>query len=126
LIAIVAGLPWRGERTLTMMHDDPLDYLEVVVPPAFSCDEFEVSAALVLECQDFVARGCPGVPYEEEAALYYASLMDHRSLVELRSAWEHADDEARAHGEHAALRRFLQETVAHSASLALAEPIPPR
>ena len=107
------------------MHDI-LDYLEVVVPPAFSCDEFEVSAAVVLECQDFVACGCPGVaPYEEEVALYYASLVDHRSLVAVRSAWEHADDEARAHGEHAALRPFLRETVAHSAALALAEPIPP-
>jgi len=108
------------------MHDI-LDYLEVVVPPAFSCDEFEVSAAVVLECQDFVAIGCPGVaPSEEEAALYYASLMDHRSLVAVLSAWEHADDEARAHGEHAALWPFLQETVAHSSSLALSEPMPPR
>ena len=104
------------------MHDI-LEYLEVVVPPAFSCDEFEVSAAVVLECQDFVACGCPGVaPSEEEEALYYASLMDHRALVAVLSAWERADDEARAHGEHAALRPFLQETVAHSASLALADP----
>ena len=71
--------------------------------------------------------GCPGVaPCEEEAALYYASLMDHRSLVAVCSAWEQAETEARAHGEHAALRPFLQETVAHSASLALANPIPPR
>jgi hypothetical protein len=108
-----------------MMHDI-LDYLQVVVPPAFSCDEFDVSAAVVLECQDFVASGCPGVaPYEAEEALYYASLVDHGSLVTVRSAWEHAHDEARAHGQHVALRPFLQETVAHSASLALAEPIPP-
>jgi hypothetical protein len=107
-----------------MMHDI-LEYLEVVVPPAFSCDGFEVSAAVVLECQHFVACGCPGVaPYEEETALYYASLMDPRSLEAVRSEWEHADDEARAHGEHAALRPFLQNTVAHSKSLALAEPIP--
>ncbi len=106
--------------------DDILDYLDVVVPPAFSCDEFEVSAGVVLECQEFVARGCPGVsPYDEEEALYYASLMDHRSLVAVRSAWEHADDEARAHGERATLRSFLLETIAHSASLALAQPIPP-
>jgi hypothetical protein len=104
-----------------------LDYLDVVVPPAFCCNEFEVSAAAVFECQDFVAIGCPGVaPYEEEEALYYASLMDHRSLVAVRSAWAHADTEARAHGQQAALRPFLQETVAHSASLALANPIPPR
>lgn len=108
------------------MHD-VLDYLDVVVPPAFYCDEFEVSATVVLECQDFLAAGCPGVaPYEEEEALYFASLVDHRSLVAVRSAWEHADTEARAHGQHAALRLFLQETVAHSASLALARPIPPR
>jgi hypothetical protein len=108
------------------MHD-VLDYFDVVVPPAFCCDEFEVSATVVLECQDFVASGCPGVaPYEEEEALYYASLMDHRSLLAVRSAWEHADTEARAHGQHAALRPFLQETVAHSTSLALANPIPPR
>lgn len=107
------------------MHDI-LEYFEVVVPPAFSCDEFGVSAAVVLECQEFVACGCPGVaPYEEEEALFYASLLDHRLLVELRSAWEHADDEARAHGAHAALRPFLQETVEHWQSLALAEPIPP-
>jgi hypothetical protein len=104
------------------MHDI-LEYLEVVVPPAFSCDEFEISAAVVLECQDFVACGCPGVaPYEEEEALFYASLMDHRALMAVRSAWEHADHEARARGEHAALRPFLLETVAHSMSLALAEP----
>ena len=107
------------------MHDI-LDCLDVVVPPAFSCDEFEVSAAVVLECQDFVARGCPGVaPYEEEEALYFASLMDHESLVAVCSAWEHADGEARAHGEHAMLRTFLLETIAQSGSLALAEPIPP-
>ena len=74
------------------MHDI-LEDLGVVVPPAFSCDEFEVSAAAVLECQDFVADGCPGVPpYEEEEALYYASLIDHRWLVAVRSAWAHADD----------------------------------
>jgi len=108
------------------MHE-VLDYLDVVVPPVFCCDAFEVSAAVVLECQDFVAAGCPGVaPCDEEEALYFASLMDHRSLVAVRSAWEHADSEARAHGQHAALRPFLQETVAHSASLALANPIPPR
>ena len=102
------------------MHD-VLDYLDVVVPSAFSCDEFEVSATVVIECQDFVATGCPGVaPCSEEEALYYASLSDHRSLVEVRTAWEHADTEARAHGQHAALRPFLQEAVAHSASLALA------
>jgi hypothetical protein len=90
------------------MTHDILDYLDVVVPAAFSCDEFEVSATVVLECQDFVASGCPGVPpFEEEEALYYASLMDHRSLVEVRCAWEEAD--------HAALGPFLQETVAHSA-----------
>src|SRR3954467_10538723 len=107
------------------MHDI-LEYLEVVVPPAFSCDEFEVSAAAVLECQDFVACGCPGVPpYEEEEALYYASLMDPRSLGPGRGPWEHAGDGAQAHGEHAALRPFLREAVAHSTSLALAEPIQP-
>lgn len=106
--------------------DDILDYLDVVVPPAFSCDEFEVSASVVLECQDLMARGCPRLaPYDEEEALYYASLMDHRSLVAVRSAWEHADGEARAHGEHATLRPFLLEMIAHSASLALAEPLPP-
>jgi hypothetical protein len=124
LIVIVASLSSLAERTSTMR--EILDYLQVVVPPSFCCDEFEVSAEVVLECQDFVADGCPGVAYEGEAAMYYASLMDHHSLVEVRSAWEHADDEARAHGEHAALRPFLQETVAHSESLALAEPIPPR
>jgi len=108
------------------MHD-VLDYLDVVVPSAFSCDEFEVSATVVLECQDFLASGCPGVgPFEEEEALYFASLMDHGSLVEVRSAWEQADNEARAHGEHAALRPFLQETVAHSVFLTLAHPFPPR
>jgi hypothetical protein len=101
-----------------------LDYLEVVVEPSFSCERFEVSAAVVLECQDFVACGCPGVaPYEEEAALFYASLMDHRALMEVQEAWEHADDEAMAHGEHAALRPFLQETVAHSDSFVLDEPM---
>lgn len=95
------------------MTHDILEYLEVVVPPAFECDEFEVSAAVVLECQDFVARGCPGVaPSEEEEALYYASLIDHDSLVAVRSDWEHAD--------HEALGQFLEETIAHSASLALA------
>jgi hypothetical protein len=109
-----------------MMHE-ALDYLDVVVSPAFCCDAFEVSATVVLECQDFVASGCPGVaPCEQEEALYYASLMDHRSLAAVRSAWEHADAEARARGRRAALRPFLKETVAHSASLALANPIPPR
>src|SRR3954454_10756788 len=87
----LADLPSRGERTSTMQ--DILDYLEVVVPPAFSCDEFEVSAAVVLECQDFVACGALGVaPSELEEALYYASLMDHGSLVAVRCAWEHAAD----------------------------------
>ena len=67
---------------------DILDYVDVVVPPAYSCDEFEVPASVILECQDFVASGCPGVaPYDELEALYFASLADHRSLVELRSAW---------------------------------------
>lgn len=99
---------------------DILDYLEVVVPPAFCCDELKFSAAVVFECQDFVASGCPGVPpYEEEEAMYFASLINHRSLVEVLCAWEQADDEARAHGEHAALRPFLQEAVAHSSSLAI-------
>jgi hypothetical protein len=108
------------------MHD-VLEYLDVLVPPAFCCDEFEVSAALVLECQDFLACGCPGVaPCEAEEALFYASLIDHRSLLAVRSAWERAENEALAHGQHAALRPFLQETVAHSASLALASPTPPR
>jgi hypothetical protein len=108
------------------MHD-VLDYLDVVVPSAFSCDEFEVSATVVIECQDFLASGCPGVaPSEEEEALYYASLMDHDSLAAVRDAWEQADSEAQAHGEHAALRPFLQEAVAHSALLALAWPIPRR
>jgi hypothetical protein len=107
------------------MHD-VLDYLDVVVPPAFSCDEFEISAAVVLECQDFLASGCPGVPpYEAEEALYYASLMDHRLLVAVRTAWEHAETEAQAHGHHAALRPFLRETVASSSSLTL-PPNPPR
>ena len=107
------------------MHDI-LEYLEVVVPASFACGEFEIAAVVVLECQDFVARGCPGVaPDGQEAALYYASLIDHRSLVEVRSAWKHADDEARAHGEHAELGPFLHETIAHSASLALDEAIWP-
>jgi hypothetical protein len=101
------------------MHD-VLEYLDVVVPPAFCCDEFEVSAAVVIECQDLLASGCQGVaPYDKEEALYYASLIDHRSLVAVRAAWEHAVAEALAHGQHAALRPFLQETVAHSASLTL-------
>lgn len=107
--------------------DDVLEYLDVVVPPAFACDEFEVSAAVVLDCQDFVACGCPGVAPDGEAeALYYASLMEHRLLVAVRAAWQDADEAARAHGGHAALGPFLQETVAHSASLALAEPISAR
>src|SRR4051812_42856525 len=94
LIVAVGNLPSRAERTSTM--HGILEYLEVVVPPAFSCDEFEVSAAVVLECQDFVASGCTGVaPYEEEEAQYFASLMDHRSLVAVLSAWEQADGEAR-------------------------------
>jgi len=107
-----------------MMHGI-LDYLEVVVEPSFSCDRFEVSAAVVLECQDFLACGCPGVaPYDEaELCAYYASLMDHRALMDVQEAWEHADDEARAHGEHAALRPFLQETVAHSEAFVLDEPM---
>ena len=66
---------------------DILDYVEVVVPPAYSCGEFEVAASVILECQDFVAAGCPGVAPYELAPLYFASLADHRSLVELRSAW---------------------------------------
>ncbi len=106
------------------MHDI-LDYLDVVVPPAFSCGEFEVSATVVLECQDLVARGCPGLtPYDEEEALYYASLMDHRSLEAVRSAWDE-DQDARELGEDAALRRFLQQTIGQSVSFALAEPFPP-
>jgi hypothetical protein len=67
---------------------DILDDVDVVVPPAYSCDEFEVAASTILECQNFIASGCPGVaPCDELEALYFASLADHRSLVELRSAW---------------------------------------
>jgi len=100
---------------------DILEYVEVVVPPAFSCGEFEVSAAVILECQDFVARGCPGVAPYVLAPLYFASLMDHRSLVELRSAWLRLSDEAAAHGERAALR----PAISNAASDSSAERTPP-
>lgn len=69
------------------MSIDILEFVDVVVPPAYSCGEFEVTASTILECQDFVAAGCPGVAPYELAPLYFASLADHRLLVELRSAW---------------------------------------
>jgi hypothetical protein len=31
---------------------DIMDFVEVEVPPAFTCGEIELSAALILECQD--------------------------------------------------------------------------
>lgn len=64
-----------------------LNDLNVLVPPAYSCNEFEVSGAVILECQDFVACGCPGVtPDDAMEALYFASLADHNALLELRAA----------------------------------------
>jgi hypothetical protein len=83
---------------------DILDYVEVVVPPAYSCGEFEVAASVILECQDFVEMGCPGVAPYELAPLYFASLADHRSLVELRSAWMRLAENATRQGEAATLR----------------------
>jgi hypothetical protein len=104
---------------------DILEYVEVVVPPDCSCGEFEVSAAVILECQDFVARGCPGVaPYDLEA-LYFASLADHRTLVDLHSACLQAYSDAAAHGENAALRPILVAAMARSPSLTLREHRPP-
>jgi len=86
------------------MHDI-LDDVEVVVTPAYSCDEFEVAASVILECQDFVASGCPGVaPYEELEPLYFASLADHRSLVELRSAWLRLHEDSTAVSERSRTR----------------------
>lgn len=82
---------------------DILDYVEVVVPPEYSCDEFEVAASVILECQDFVELGCPGVPPYELAPFYFASLADHRALVELRSAWMRLAEESSRHGEAATL-----------------------
>ena len=60
------------------MSIDILEFVDVVVPPAYSCGEFEVTASTILECQDFVAAGCPGVAPYELAPLYFASLADHR------------------------------------------------
>jgi hypothetical protein len=66
---------------------DVLNDLNVVVPPAYSCSEFEVSSSVILECQDFVACGCPGIaPYDELEPLYFASLADHNALVALCAA----------------------------------------
>ncbi len=73
---------------------DTLKDVSVVVPSDFTCGEFEVSGAVILECQDLLASGCPGIPpYEEEAVLYFASLADHAELLAMRSAWlrRHAD-----------------------------------
>lgn len=95
---------------------DILDYVEVVVPPAYSCDEFEVAASTILECQDFVELGCPGVAPYELAALYFASLADHRSLVELRSAWLRLAEDMMAQGEAATLRPESTDAAAGSPS----------
>ncbi len=66
---------------------DVLNDLNVVVPPSYSCSEFKVSSSVILECQDFVACGCPGIaPYDELEPLYFASLADHNALVKLCSA----------------------------------------
>ena len=96
---------------------DILDYVQVVVPPAYSCGEFEVAASVILECQDFVALGCPGVAPHELAPLYFASLADPRSLVALRSAWLRLSVDAIAHGEAATLRPSTMDAAA---------PAPPR
>ena len=93
---------------------DILDYVDVVVPPAYSCGEFEVAASVILECQDFVASGCPGVPPYELAPLYFASLADHRWLVELRSAWLRLSEDSTAQGEAATLRPTTMSAAATS------------
>ena len=91
---------------------DILDYVEVVVPSAYSCDEFELPASVILECQDFVALGCPGVAPYELAPLYFASLADHRSLVELRAAWMRLCEDAVAQGEAPTLRPSMLDVSA--------------
>ncbi len=83
---------------------DVLDFVKVVVPAAYSCGEFKVAVSVILECQDFVAQGCPGVAPYELAPLYFASLADHRSLVELRSAWLRLSESSPAQGEAATWR----------------------
>ena len=96
---------------------DILDHVQVVVPPAYSCGEFEVAASVILECQDFVALGCPGVAPHELAPLYFASLADPHSVVALRSAWLRLSVDAIAHGEAATLRPSTMDAAA---------PAPPR
>lgn len=96
---------------------DTLKDVSVVVPPDFTCGEFEVSGAVILECQDLLASGCPGIPpYEEEAVLYFASLADHAELLALRSAWlrRHAgagDDEDEE--DSSSMSKFEDEPAVH-------------
>ena len=63
-----------------------LDDEEVVVSDAYSSSELHYTASFILECQDFVAHGCPGVAPYDLAVLYFASLADHRELLERRAA----------------------------------------
>ena len=99
---------------------DMLEYVEVVVPPDCSSGEFEVSAATILACQELVACGCPSVaPCDLDEVLYFASLADHRTLVELHLAcacFEAAEDR-----ESAGLQQVLSDAMAKSPCLTLRE-----
>ena len=83
---------------------DILDLVSLVVPCAACGGTTEISARVVLGSEKMLHEGCPVQNPRNCPEVYYASLIDSKTLDELCSAWSRLEASARAHGCEAVLR----------------------